>query len=108
MNCGELIGDVAIYFVAVMSFVFAYLIGIKEQITLLHSYHIKRIKENDKRIFAKKIGVGQLVLGLGFLIMPTVRLLFKVHIGYIIGTIITLLGTVYIIAVIIRYNKGLF
>lgn len=108
MNSGEIVGDIALYFVAVMSFVFAYLIGIKGKTELLHSYHIKRLKEEDKPIFAKKVGIGQLVLSFGMFIMPTVRLIFKTHIGYIIGTIIVITGTIYVLSVIIKYNKGLF
>lgn len=108
MDRGELVGDTVLYFVSALAFVFAYLIGVKKKINLLHSYHIKRIKEEDIPIFAKKIGAGTLVMGLGLFIVPILRMLFNIHKGYIIGMTLAFFATVYTLSVIKKYNKGLF
>ena len=39
----------------------------KEQITLIHSYHYKKVSESDKKYYTEKIGKGIIVIGIGIL-----------------------------------------
>ena len=39
--------------------------NMKGNISSLHSYHRKRVKEEDKAIFGKKVGIGTIVCGSG-------------------------------------------
>ena len=36
----------------------------KGNISLLHSYHRKRIKEEDIKPFGKKVGIGTIIIGI--------------------------------------------
>lgn len=80
--------------------VLGYFLGVKQKISLLHSYHYKRVMEEDKPIVCKWSGIGVTIVGVGILLMPLL--------GETVGSIVALLGLVPSLGVIIKYNHGLF
>ena len=40
-------------------------VGIKENITFLHSYHYTHLNPKDKKAFTKRIGIGSLLVSIG-------------------------------------------
>ena len=78
----------------------AYLIGVKQKIQILHSYHYKRIKDEDKKSFCTYTGIASCIIGIGLLLIP--------FIGEGMGMAIVFLGIAISLVVIMIYNKGLF
>ena len=87
----------------------------KGNISSLHSYHRKRVAEEDKEIFGKKVGLGTIVCGVGLVINGifmtlahfTQKLIFlTIAEGILVVALFVGLGIS--LAAIIKYNKGLF
>ena len=81
----------------------------------LHSYHRKRVKEEDLKPFGKLVGIGTIIIGLGLIIAGvffTVFYITKDSLFNLIGEI--MLGVGFIVGLIIsfyamkKYNKGIF
>ena len=76
-------------------------------ISMLHSYHRKRVKEEDALPFGKKVGTGTIIIGATIIIAAISDLFFSD-----ITTIILFVGLVPGISIIIygmfKYNKGIF
>ena len=85
----------------------SYQIGIKGNITLLHGYHYTQLDPKDKKIFTKKIGIGTLLVGIGIVIMPIINLIAHSELGYYIGLALIVIGVLYIIFIIVKYNGKL-
>ena len=84
-------------------------------VKMLHSYHRKRVKEEDLKPFGKLVGIGTIIIGLGLIIAGvffTVFYVTKDSLFNLIGEI--MLGVGFIVGLIIsfyamkKYNKGIF
>lgn len=108
-----------------MDSIFTFLLGIlfivigvlnrKGNVSMLHSYHIKRVKEEDKLPLGKKVGLGMLILGAALVLMGVLSFLAKYlsqEIFLTIGTVVLGVGLVagsgISLFAINKYNKGLF
>lgn len=83
--------------------------NMKGNISMLHSYHRKRIKDEDKRPFGTKVGIGTIITGVTIIINAVV--IYITGSEDIANWIITIgftLGIGIILYSIIKYNKGLF
>ena len=76
------------------------IMNMKGNISTLHSYHRKRVKEEDRLPFARLVGLGTIIIG-GCLIVSS----FLGETILIIGLIIGLIPIVY---AMFKYNKGIF
>ena len=85
----------------------SYQIGIKGNITLLHSYHYTNLDPKDKKIFTRRIGIGSLFVGVGVFIMPIINSIFHSELGYSIGLTMIIIGVVLLLFFIIKYNGNL-
>lgn len=94
------------------------LIGIsnrKGNITSLHSYHRKRVKEEDRIPFGKLVGLGSIVIG-SAVIMSGIAMALEQFIGdeifLLIGNVVLAIGFIVGISIcfyaMIKYNKGIF
>ena len=83
------------------------ILNIKGNISLLHSYHRKRVKDEDVRPFGKKIGIGAIIIGCTVIAAGAVGLFFEniVNIVLIAGFIP---GFIFIVYALLKYNKGIF
>ena len=91
----------------ILLIVFAYLIGCKGQIQLLHSYHYQNVSEEDKKPYTQKMGIGNAILGIGILTMPYLNLIYM-PLGYYTVIPFIIVGIVWMIVYTIKYNGSLF
>ncbi len=87
----------------------------KGNIALLHSYHKKRVKEEDKIPFGKLVGLGTIIIGVALMIFGILSLLATVlqqaiylTIGYGVLIAVLLVGAGVIFFAMNKYNKGIF
>ena len=98
--------------------VFCIAIGIsntKGNISSIHSYHRKRVAEEDVLPFGKKVGLGTIIVGSGIVLFggfSSLGIYTGKEIFTIIGTAIAIAGVVAGTAIslwaMIKYNKGIF
>lgn len=89
--------------------------NMKGNINSLHSYHRKRVSEEDKLAFGKMVGLGTVIIGIGVLIFGvftfvadiTEKEMF-VHIGMAFMIIGLIIGSILSFKAMIKYNKGIF
>ena len=91
----------------ILLIVFAYLIGCKGQIQLLHSYHYQNVSEEDKKPYTQKMGIGNCILGIGILMMPYLNRIYM-PLGYYTVIPFIIVGIVWMIVCTIKYNGSLF
>ena len=90
--------------------VFLFVVGIlntKGNISMLHSYHRKRVKEEDVIPFGKKIGAGSIIMGLT-IIAAGITDLLSLNIANIVIVVGFIPGIVLIAYAMMKYNKGIF
>ena len=87
----------------------------KGNISLLHSYHRKRVAEEDILPFGRLVGIGMIIVGIALIFMGCLMWIANVlqenvyanigTIGLIVGLVVGLSLTFY---AMIKYNKGIF
>ena len=95
--------------------IFLGIMNIRGNLSLLHSYHKKRVSEEDKIPFGKTIGLGTVLCGAG-VFSDGIFMLIKKFTDYqlfsLIGTIVLSVGLIVGLAVclyaLFKYNKGIF
>lgn len=87
----------------------------KGKIETLHSYHRKRVSEEDRMPFGKEVGLGTIICGGAIVfsgILTGLSIILKYSIIVLIGDIVGVIGVFVGIAItfhaIMKYNKGLF
>lgn len=96
-------------------FIFIGISNMKGNISTLHSYHRKRVKEEDKLPLGKRVGIGIIIVGITIIISGIMLILMiytNNEIFETIGSIITAIGIIVGITIsllaINKYNNGLF
>ena len=84
------------------------IMNMKGNISLIHSYHRKRIKKEDIIPFGKKTGIGSIIIGISIIIATLLSILNYNKESNIIMAIGLIIGLIIIFYSIIKYNKGLF
>ena len=82
--------------------------NMKGKISLLHSYHRKRVKEEDVIPFGKKVGIGSIIIGITIIIAGTFSILNYTYISNVIIGIGLIIGCILIFYAMLKYNKGIF
>lgn len=84
-------------------------------ISLLHSYHKKRVSEEDKLPLGKLVGLGMLIIGISLIIVSVLGFIENAtqnNLFFIIKNIILFVGLVLGLGInlyaINKYNKGIF
>ena len=87
----------------------------KGNISLLHSYHTKRVSEADRVPFGKMVGIGMIIIGIALILMGGLlyaTIITNQSIYATIGTAIMIVGVVAGLGIsfwaMIKYNKGIF
>ncbi len=87
----------------------------KGNISMLHSYHRKRVSDEDRLPFGKKVGLGMIIIGVAMILFSGLYFLadnLNERIYFIIGNIVFIIGFVVGLAItcyaMIKYNKGIF
>ena len=95
-------------FVGIVLLGMGYFIGVKQKISLVHSYHYKNVAEADKPDFCKKVGLGNAVIGFAVLCVPVLRPLIGENAALAIAGVAAVAAGVLVISTIIKYNHSLF
>lgn len=80
------------------------ILNMKGNISLLHSYHRKRVKKEDIIPFEKKIGIGSIIIGITIILAGVFTILNYTHISNVVLSI----GITIIFYAMFKYNKGIF
>ena len=87
----------------------------KGNISSLHSYHTKRVKDEDRLPFGKKVGIGVIIIGCDIIVyslLSIITLITNQPLYTTIGNVILVLGLavgfVFIFYALFKYNKGIF
>ena len=91
------------------------IINLKGDVTSLHWYHRQRITEGNRLPFAQKIGTGTIIIGCSLIIAACFYLISdktQISLTQILGTIFLIagiiIGFIFIVYALIKYNKGIF
>ena len=91
------------------------ILNTKGNIKMLHSYHRNRVAEEDIIPFGKKVGLGMIIVGIGFVLFSCLYcagVLLEMDILRIVAIPILAVGFVVGITIslcaIKKYNKGIF
>jgi hypothetical protein len=91
------------------------IINMTGNISTLHSYHRKRVSEEDRKPFGKLVGLGTLIIGVAMIVFGVMMLAFEktqLDLYAILGTVLLILGivlgTVISFYAMMKYNKGIF
>ena len=82
--------------------------NMKGNISLLHSYHRKRVKKEDIIPFGKNVGIGSIIIGITIILAGLFTILNYTNIGNIILVIGLVIGCILIFYAMFKYNKGIF
>ena len=89
--------------------------NLKGDITTLHRYHRKRVSEEDRIPFGRKVGSGTIIIGCSVIAKACSQFTAeKLSMPWLetLGTVILIaglaIGFALIIYALIKYNKGLF
>ena len=83
------------------------LVNIKGNISTIHSYNRRKVKEEDIPKYGKAVGTGTLIMGIGLLIAFVVSFLSEEAITYIVLPLFVV-GLAFILYGQFKYNKGIF
>ena len=88
---------------------------IKGHISSLHSYHRKRVSEEDRLPFGRIVGLGTIIIGTSLIVFGALTLIADQSnnpVFITVGTIIMVSGLAIGLAIafyaMIKYNKGIF
>jgi len=82
--------------------------NIKGNISMLHSYHRKRVKKEDVIPFGKKVGIGSIIIGITIILTRIFTILNYTNISNVILVIGLVTGLIIIFYAMFKYNKGIF
>ena len=80
----------------------------KEQITLIHDYHYKKVIEADKKPYTEKMGKAMIIMGVGMYLTGITDFMSHTLYGWIVFTISFISGLIIMIYAQIKYNHGIF
>ena len=83
------------------------ILNAKGNISMLHSYHRKRVKEEDVIPFGRRIGAGTIIIGLTIIVAAITDLL-SLNIANIVLIVGFIPGIILIAYAMMKYNKGIF
>lgn len=84
------------------------ILNMKGNISLLHSYHRKRVKKEDIIPFGKKVGIGNIIIGITIILAGVFTILNYTHTSNVVLSIGITMGITIIFYAMFRYNKGIF
>ena len=89
--------------------------NMRGNISSLHSYHRKRVSEEDRIPFGKRVGLGMIIIGSGIILfsgLSAATLYTKNDTFILVGTAIMIVslivGLIIAFRAMIKYNKGIF
>ncbi len=87
---------------------FGLMIWKKEKITLIHSYHYSKVKEQDKKPYTELVGKGVLTMGIGMMLTGIINYITETGYGWLVFGAFFIAGFVIVGIAQKRYNGGFF
>ena len=91
------------------------ILNLKGNLKLLHSYHYKRVSEENKKPFCKLVGTGSLIIGFSLFIsgiLTAIKYFTSIAIletiSMIVGASGLAIGLIFCFYAMFKYNKGPF
>ncbi len=84
------------------------IINMTGNISTIHSYNRKKVKEEDVPKYGKATGVGTVIVGVGAIVKFIFDMLEYVNIGWYVFTPMAFIGLAFILYAQFKYNKGIF
>lgn len=101
--------ELILLFMLGITFIYVgYLIWKKEKISLIHSYHYTKVKEQDKKLYTKMMGKGVLMIGIGMILTGIIDYITKTAYGWFAFAFFFILGFATIVEAQKKYNGGVF
>jgi hypothetical protein len=96
-----------ILFLAVGIFILScgILIWKKEKITLIHSYHYIKVKDENKKAYTTILGKGICLIGSGCVLAGAINFATKSGYGWILFTVCFLAGLILVVKAQTKYNR---
>jgi len=89
--------------------------NMRGNISSIHSYHRKRVSEEDRKPFGKLVGLGTLMIGAAMIVFSAMNYaaeLLANNVFTIIGTVLLVISIIVGLGMsfyaMIKYNKGIF
>lgn len=112
---GGIITSLIVTIIVGIALIIIGVLNTKGNVSMLHSYHTKRVKEEDKIPFGRRVGCGSIIIGISLIIfgvfltlselLKTETYLF-IGMGFMFSGIV--IGTTIMFHAMIKYNKGIF
>lgn len=80
----------------------------REQITLIHAHHYKRVAEKDKKAYTERMGKAVMLIGTGIILMAAVDSITGTVYGWTAFGVCFVWGMVIMLKAQKKYNGGLF
>lgn len=94
--------------ISIMFFVIGYFLCMKQKISLIHSYHYTKVKQEDFKPYTMQIGKGNIIIGFGFLLTGIIDYFTNIGYGWLVVVLFLLLGLFVFIRAQLRYNGSIF
>lgn len=85
-----------------------FMIWKKEKISLIHSYHYKRVKECDKKDYTARMGKSILIIGIGMILTGFIDYITKTAYGWFFFVSFFAISFVIMFKTQKKYNGGVF
>ncbi len=101
----EIIGFAA---VGIVLIVLGFLTWKKQTVAFLHSYHYKKVKEEEIPEYTKQMGIGQIIIGIAFCLTALLRLLSMRTVSWVVFIVGLAAGLVFSLKAQFKHNGSLF
>lgn len=79
-----------------------------EKITLIHSYHYKNVRDENKKAYTTEIGMAAIIIAIGIILTGIVDYTTQSVYGWYVFLFSFSVGVILIIHAQIKYNGGIF
>ena len=100
-----MVGAIIVAVIGIVFITLGYLMWKKEKITLLHSYHYKKVSPSDKEAFCKISGWGVISIGIGLLVTAVIIGITDSVLSFIAFALGFVAGLVLLIYAGAKYNR---
>lgn len=101
-------GAIVMGLCAAIFLIFGLILVIWKKIELLHSYHWKNVKDDDKKIYCINMGASMIFMGAACLAGALINAFMQAHWGWISFGAGLVIGFAYMWFVQRKYNGGFF
>ena len=81
------------------------MIGIRQKINLIISYHCDKVSEENKKAYCNIFGLGMFFIGMGFAVTGILSVILQSLFALIPMAVGLVLGIAFILGAIIKYNR---